>query len=311
MSASTACYRQKAVWGLTRRPVVGALVAVLGFIPPAFAGAKDRRAPHPKLDNELRKATMAPGDAAVNVIVTTNPGCQDATVASLQIHGAKLKARHDSIGAVSAQLKSSDLADFEADACVSSVSVDGPVAAHGPGDFAPGPNAAIAPDTLRTIVGAGATGVTGSGVGVAIIDSGIVATPSLNGRISAFYDFTNGGASVAPLDPFGHGTHIASTIASTDAKYPGVAPGVRLIGLRVLDKNGNGATSDVISALTFATANKAALGIDVINLSLGHPIYESVATDPLVQAVEQAVHAGIVVVVSAGNAGINPQTGLP
>ena len=46
----------------------------------------------------------------------------------------------------------------------------------------------------------------------------------------------------------------------------------------------------MINALAFATANKAALGIDVINLSLGHPIYESVATDPLVQAVEAAEH---------------------
>ena len=77
----------------------------------------------------------------------------------------------------------------------------------------------------------------------------------------------------------------------------------------MLDGTGNGTTSDVINAVAFATANKAALGIDVINLSLGHPIYESVATDPLVQAVEEAVHAGIVVVVSAGNAGVNPDTG--
>ena len=53
-----------------------------------------------------------------------------------------------------------------------------------------------------------------------------------------------------------------------------------------------------------------ALGIDVMNLSLGHPIYESAATDPLVQAIERAVSAGIVVVVSAGNHGMNYDTGL-
>jgi hypothetical protein len=70
-------------------------------------------------------------------------------------------------------------------------------------------------------------------------------------------------------------------------------------------------TSDVISAIEFATANKGRLGIDVINLSLGHPIFEPAATDPLVQAVEAAVRAGIVVVVSAGNYGLSSITGQP
>ena len=62
-------------------------------------------------------------------------------------------------------------------------------------------------------------------------------------------------------------------------------------------------TSDVIAAIQFATINRKALGIDIINLSLGHPILESAATDPMVQAVEAAVRAGIIVVVAAGNYG--------
>jgi serine protease AprX len=65
----------------------------------------------------------------------------------------------------------------------------------------------------------------------------------------------------------------------------------------------------VLAALDFAIASKSKLKIDVINLSLGHPIYEPAATDPLVRAVERAVASGIVVVVAAGNAGLNPQTG--
>ena len=58
-------------------------------------------------------------------------------------------------------------------------------------------------------------------------------------------------------------------------------------------------------------ANKAALNPHILNLSLGHPIYESAATDPLVQAVETAVRHGFIVVVSAGNFGINKKTGEP
>src|SRR5207253_5957451 len=85
-------------------------------------------------------------------------------------------------------------------------------------------------------------------------------------------------------------------------------PNAHLIGLRVLDNSGSGSSSDVIAALEFAIANKDALGIDVINMSLGHPPYESAATDPMVQAVEAASQAGILVVVSSGNVGVNPST---
>jgi len=97
-----------------------------------------------------------------------------------------------------------------------------------------------------------------------------------------------------------HGTHVAGLVGGTGASsnglYKGVAPGVRLIGMRVLDANGQGRTSDVINAITFAIANKQLLGIDIINLSLGHPIYEAAASDPLVKAVERATRAGIIVV---------------
>ena len=80
---------------------------------------------------------------------------------------------------------------------------------------------------------------------------------------------------------------------------------MKFVVLKVLDSQGLGSTSNVISAIQFATANKTALGIDIINLSLGHAIYEPAATDPLVLAVEAASQAGLVVVVSAGNYGTN------
>ena len=113
---------------------------------------------------------------------------------------------------------------------------------------------------------------------------------------------------VAPSDAYGHGTHVAGLIGS---RFVGVAPNVRLIGLKVLDAKGQGRTSDVLRAIQFAIDNKDALGIRVVNLSLGHPVYEPAASDPLVQAVESAVRAGLVVVTSAGNFGVNPATRLP
>ena len=131
---------------------------------------------------------------------------------------------------------------------------------------------------LRSIVGSTETGATGQGVVVAVIDSGIQDRPDLHSQIKAFYDFTVDGTARPgkPTDPFGHGTHIAATIASTGQengfRFRGLASGAQLIGLRVLDGSGNGKTSNVINALAFATANKAALGINIINLSLGGPV---------------------------------------
>src|SRR6185369_6222910 len=65
--------------------------------------------------------------------------------------------------------------------------------------------------------------------------------------------------------------------------------------------------SDVIAALQFVTANKDALKVQIVNMSLGHPIWASAANDPLVQAVQQATAAGLIVVVSAGNVGRSPE----
>ena len=86
----------------------------------------------------------------------------------------------------------------------------------------------------------------------------------------------------------------------------GIAPGARLVNVRVLGADGTGYTSDVIDGIEWVVANRARYNIRVINLSLGHPVTEACATDPLCEAVNQAVQAGIVVVVAAGNAGQTP-----
>ena len=130
-------------------------------------------------------------------------------------------------------------------------------------------------------------------------------------RIVFSYNFTSSTATDT-ADAYGHGTHVAGLIAgngssSTGAGYSrtftGIAPNANLINLRVLDANGQGSDSEVIAAIESAILLKNTYNIKVINLSLGRPIYESYALDPLCQAVEQAWKAGIVVVVAAGNDG--------
>ncbi len=151
-------------------------------------------------------------------------------------------------------------------------------------------------------------GVTGQGVTVAVIDSGVKPHTDLpSTRIKAFVDFVN--ARTTAYDDYGHGTHVAGIVAGSGAasngQYAGAAPSASIVALKVLDAKGSGKTSDVIAALEWVLANHVRYGIRVVNLSLGHAIYESATTDPMVQLVEQLSQRGIVVVASAGNSGRN------
>ena len=164
---------------------------------------------------------------------------------------------------------------------ITALSLDGPVHANQTLASVTNP-VPVVTTTLRQTLGLPAVApstMNGStGIGVALIDSGISPSADFLGRITAFYDFTNGrqGLAVAPFDDYGHGTHIAGLIASSGVlsnyAVQGIAPGVKLIGLKVLDGTGQGSTSDVIGALEYVTANKAKLNVQIVNLSLGHPI---------------------------------------
>jgi serine protease AprX len=157
-------------------------------------------------------------------------------------------------------------------------------------------------------------GFDGTGIGVAVIDSGIarkhdLTAPDGTSRIVYSESFISGRDS---SDPYGHGTHVAGIVGSSGRDstgslftrtFKGVAPNVNLINLRVLDENGAGHESDVIDAIERAIELKNTYNIRVINLSLGRPVFESYTLDPLCQAVEAAWKAGIVVVTAAGNFG--------
>jgi serine protease AprX len=159
------------------------------------------------------------------------------------------------------------------------------------------------------VLGLGAVpGVTGTGIGVAVLDSGISPHSALASRVVANVSFVTGDPQTS--DPYGHGTHVAGIIAgaaqpaaNVASGFSGVAPGVHLVNVRVIGAAGAGFTSDVIAGIDWVIANRARYGIRVMNLSLGHPVTEPSATDPLCEAVARATAAGIVVVASAGNAG--------
>jgi serine protease AprX len=167
------------------------------------------------------------------------------------------------------------------------------------------------------------TGVTGAGVGVALVDTGVSDVPDLAGRTrpvsrdhlvgtstrvdsdtSPCVDFSGEGHCG---DSFGHGTFLAGLIAGSGAasggKYAGVAPGAHIVSVKIAGDDGSADVTKVIAAIQWVVSFREAYGIRVLNLSLGTDSTAPWHVDPLNYAVEQAWFAGITVVVSAGNRG--------
>src|SRR6266540_334680 len=152
--------------------------------------------------------------------------------------------------------------------------------------------------------------ISGTGVGVAVLDSGVDTAHKAfldgenNLRVFASRDFT--GESRTD-DPYGHGTHVASIAAGngviSEGTYLGIAPNANLINLRVLNSDGVGSISGVLDALDWVMSNRSIYNIRVVNMSLGMPSVESFENDPLCLTVRGLVNAGIVVAVAAGNNG--------
>ncbi len=167
--------------------------------------------------------------------------------------------------------------------------------------------------------------ITGQGVSVALLDSGVTAVPGLDvaGKVVQGPDLSLevNSQELARLDTFGHGTHLAGIIAARDAGVPvdpktggvmadptrqvGVAPGAGLLALKLATTDGSTDVSQVIAALDWVVAHRRDNGMNVrvINLSFGTAALQPYQIDPLAAAAEHAWRAGVVVVVSGGNEG--------
>src|SRR5438093_9037641 len=322
ISVGTRTVRRKAVWGpkCPQRTIATIVVCLLGLTSGVFAadntahpaakakpGVPGRNAVHTKLDRELTfRADHKNPNATTSVIVTLRAGGKLPAEFKRYARSGKLNLINGHV----IDLPNRLLKQLSAHPDVFDVHYNRPIFKH----------------NFRTSLTVGALaaqqafGVTGAGVGVAVIDSGVAtwhddltnhttaSYPYGDQRVSAFVDFVNG--QTLPYDDNGHGTHVSGIIAGngtdSNGQKAGVAPDAKIVSLKVLDANGAGTISNIIQALDWVVANRTTYNIRVANLSVGAGVHESYWTDPLTLAAKRAVDAGVVIVAAAGNIGKNP-----
>src|SRR6266478_5485538 len=298
--------RQSSSGSILKTTTWGARLALLALVTLLVAGLCLADGKKPKLSNDLNALKGSDNGAMVDVIIQFNQTPTDAHHQKVQNKGGVLKTKLDFIKGAHYSVPVESLDALADDPDVTYISPDRRLSG--------------ALDQTAAAVNANVawqSGWDGTGIGVAVIDSGITGHSDLYGtggsggklRIIYSQDFVGGGT----YDYYGHGEHVAGIIAGSgkDSSYSwvdtrtfkGIAPNANLINLRVLDQNGQGTDSGVISAIQVAINLQGKLHIRVMNLSLGRQVFESYKQDPLCQAVEAAWKNGIVVVAAAGNYG--------
>jgi serine protease AprX len=265
------------------------------------------------------------GGAPTTVIVRESAGAGNAAETLVAQLGGHVTRHIAIIDGFVATVPSNDVARLRAVPGVIEVTGDAPLHLDATG-YDPTTDATSLYNTAQTI-GAKAywrNGITGKGVDVALIDSGVVpvnglTTPGkvLNGPDLSFDSQVPGRMY---LDAYGHGTHMAGIISGRDdavqtgtnyaqntTDFLGIAPDSRVVNVKVADSGGAVDVSQVIAAIDWIVQHKSdnGLHIKVINLSFGTDSTQSYVLDPLAYAAEVAWKSGIVVVAAVGNDGSN------
>jgi serine protease AprX len=276
-------------------------------LPPPSAPLPPPSAPLPpppgldKLDPLLQAAATTPTGRSLVIVRAHDAQTLDEVAALVAAAGGVLGRQLSIIEAQVADVPNAALLTLANNAIVRRIAADRPT-----GGTMERTGATVGAVTARQTFG-----YDGSGIGVAVIDSGV--TPWHNDlndqtgaqRVDDFVDFVNG--HTTPYDDYGHGTHVAGIIAgngfNSGGARSGIAPGARISAVKVLNDSGRGRISDLIAAFEYVIAHKDTHSIRIVNLSVAAGVYESYDTDFLTLAAKRAVDAGLIVVAAAGNAG--------
>lgn len=256
-----------------------------------------------KADPALAADAAAAPASTLHVIVRESVPATDDAEQLVKDLGGNVTHELPIIGGFSAQLPGSALADLARSEWVSLVWGDGQIRMSG----STSPYNSQDPNTfwrqsirLNQVDGL----YDGTGVTVALLDTGVSQSGDLGNRVLARVDLT---PDHDGFDRYGHGTHLSGIIAGTGAasggQWRGVAPGANLVSVKVAGSDGSTDVSVVIAGLQWVVSNRATYNIRVLNLAFGTDSKQSYSVDPLDYAVEQAWFSGILVVASAGNRG--------
>ena len=270
----------------------------------------------------MAQASLPAPATPVRVIVRVVDGAANAVVEAIVSAGGAVEREIGLIDSLVVTLPPSAVSTIEANSGVVSVTPDGKIELLS-GSWAPqGDQGSML--SLSRVSGATdlwRSGYTGEGVDVAVIDSGIVPVQGLDGPgkvVNAIdLSFDAPSEDLRYMDSFGHGTHLAGIIAGRDGSVPvgkehqeqkgflGIAPGARLVNVKVGATNGVTDVSQVIAAIDWIVRNRQSgdLNVQVLSLAFGTDSDQAYTIDPLAFAAEMAWHSGITVVVAAGNSG--------
>lgn len=259
----------------------------------------------------------------VAVIVTARPGAEPLAAAAIRRHGGRIDrplgivhgfAAHVPADTVGSIRQTRGVEGITLDVAVQLAATDPTLGYDPTGDFGSMYDVARVVNAHKVW----SRGITGAGVDVALIDSGVVPVEGLAtpGKVVNGPDlsFDSQQPALAYYDAYGHGTHLAGIIAGRDSastpvgdqkRFDGVAPDARLVNVKVAASNGAVDVSQVIAALDWVVQHRTSggLNIRVINLAFGTASTQAYALDPLAYAAEVAWRSGIVVVASVGNDG--------
>lgn len=146
----------------------------------------------------------------------------------------------------------------------------------------------------------------GTGVVIAVLDTGVGGHPDLEGKVLDFQDFVHHRA--VSYDDSGHGTHVCGILCGSGRlsgrRYRGMAPGAKLVVGKVLDARGDGETENMIAGLDWVLAQRDRYGIRILNISVGIGALDDRQKETaLTRKLEQLWDEGILVVCAAGNKG--------
>jgi serine protease AprX len=235
----------------------------------------------------------APAPLASGSVVVTSPAGTAAAAAAVARAGGQVVAALPLAGGVVARLRSGSHVTG------ATVAADRTLTTAGLAADATGAS------TVRSTLGLAATGREGAGVTVALVDTGVADVADLAGVVSQHVDVTGTGAG----DRYGHGTFMAGLIAgsgaSSNGRYTGVAPGARLLDVKVADADGTTSLSTVLRGLEVVAAHPE---VRVLNLSLSSGSPLPYQLDPLTRALDALWRRGVTVVVPSGNDGPDART---